>query len=152
MPPAHLYALDEKRARTSIGVENKDCNQGETDDKAVCRAALSGNNERGATPVVYSEGISGDVGASDLRPRGRALAGIRVRGIRIGRRRGASNRRAKRNGCARPQDSGEGSGRRPGDNDDGCEMNTKITVKYMGFKPMSLMREYTFQVNEDGAD
>ena len=31
-------------------------------------------------------------------------------------------------------------------------MNSKITVKYMGFKPMSLMREYTFHVSEDGAD
>ncbi len=31
-------------------------------------------------------------------------------------------------------------------------MNSKITVKYMGFKPMLLMREYTFHVNEDGAD
>lgn len=31
-------------------------------------------------------------------------------------------------------------------------MNAKITVKYMGFKPMSLAREYTFHVNEDGAD
>ncbi len=31
-------------------------------------------------------------------------------------------------------------------------MNSKITVKYVGFKPMTLAREYTFQVSEDGAD
>jgi len=31
-------------------------------------------------------------------------------------------------------------------------MNGKIIVKYMGFKPMSMAREYTFQVSEDGAD
>jgi len=31
-------------------------------------------------------------------------------------------------------------------------MNSKIIVKYMGFKPTSLAREYTFQVSEDGAD
>ena len=42
---ACFSALNEKRPHTSIGVENRDRNQGETDDKAVCRAALSGNNE-----------------------------------------------------------------------------------------------------------
>jgi hypothetical protein len=31
-------------------------------------------------------------------------------------------------------------------------MNDKIIVKYMGFKPMSLTREYTFHVSADGAD
>jgi len=31
-------------------------------------------------------------------------------------------------------------------------MNSKIIVKYMGFKPTLLAREYTFQVSEDGAD
>jgi hypothetical protein len=31
-------------------------------------------------------------------------------------------------------------------------VNSKIIVKYMGFKPMSLTREYTFHVSEDGAD
>jgi len=31
-------------------------------------------------------------------------------------------------------------------------VNAKIIVKYMGFKPTSLAREYTFHVNEDGAD
>lgn len=31
-------------------------------------------------------------------------------------------------------------------------MNAKILVKYMGFRPMSLAREYTFHVSEDGAD
>jgi len=31
-------------------------------------------------------------------------------------------------------------------------MNSKIIVKYMGFKPTSLAREYTFHVSEDGAD
>lgn len=31
-------------------------------------------------------------------------------------------------------------------------MSGKIIVKYMGFKPMSLKREYTFQVSEEGGD
>jgi len=31
-------------------------------------------------------------------------------------------------------------------------MNGKIIVKYVGFKPMSLTRVYTFQVSEDGED
>ena len=31
-------------------------------------------------------------------------------------------------------------------------MNDKIIVKYMGFKPMPLKREYTFRVSADGAD
>ena len=31
-------------------------------------------------------------------------------------------------------------------------MNSKIIVKYMGCKPMSMAREYTFQVSEDGGD
>ncbi len=31
-------------------------------------------------------------------------------------------------------------------------MNSKIIVKYMGFKPMVMTREYMFHVTEDGAD
>jgi len=31
-------------------------------------------------------------------------------------------------------------------------MSGKIIVKYIGFKPMSLKREYTFQVSEEGED
>lgn len=31
-------------------------------------------------------------------------------------------------------------------------MTSKIIIKYMGFKPMAMAREYTFHVNEDGAD
>lgn len=31
-------------------------------------------------------------------------------------------------------------------------MSGKIIIKYMGFKPMALAREYTFHVNEDGTD
>lgn len=31
-------------------------------------------------------------------------------------------------------------------------MSSKIIIKYMGFKPMALAREYTFHVSEDGAD
>jgi len=33
---------------------------------------------------------------------------------------------------------------------DRCEMSGEIVVKYIGFKPMLLMREYTFQVSEAG--
>jgi hypothetical protein len=31
-------------------------------------------------------------------------------------------------------------------------VNSKIIIKYVGFKPMALAREYTFHVSEDGAE
>lgn len=31
-------------------------------------------------------------------------------------------------------------------------MSSKIIIKYMGFKPMALAREYMFHVSEDGTD